>query len=319
MRRHSASTHSVRGSAALAGVLRAAAVLAAAAAVAVGGLAPASAAEPAAESPQGARAYWTSEKIWAAEPDQEEPATQPPPVAALGSADQASSGSGAGVNVTVGRLFFRKPTGDAYCTAAAVNSATRNLIITAAHCVHAGGAGQRYYDDFLFAPGWKNGPSVHGYWTATAVGAPPEWTQSKKWDHDYAFVRLAADNGRQLVDRVGGNAVVGGAGHVVPDAQIWAYPGDAPYTGQVAYRCVVTTTRPFSYAPDARAGCDFNHGASGGPWLKDVLPSGQGYIWAVTSRCESAPGGGGACAGTALFAAPLPPDVYALRDAVGSR
>jgi len=115
---------------------------------------------------------------------------------------------------------------------------------------------------------------------------------------------------------VGGNAVVAGAGHAQAKAQIWGYPVLAPYTGQTAQRCDVSTTRVNSYAPDARAACGFTHGASGGPWLKDVQSSGIGSVWAVTSRCESAPAGGGACAGTALFATPLPQAVYALRDAV---
>ena len=283
--------------------------IALAVALAAGGYVPAAAAEPVID-PQG---YWSAERLRAATPQL--PAapgeTARPGERALG------WGSTTPVNLTVGRLFFRTPTGDTSCTATVVDSATKNLVITAAHCVHPGGPGKAYYGNFLFAPGWKNGPSAHGYWSGTAVGASAEWTQSKKWDHDYAFVRLAPSGGQQIANRLGGNAVTAGAGQVQANAQIWGYPVLAPYTGQTAQRCVVSTTRVNSYAPDARAACAFTHGASGGPWLKSVQSSGVGSVWAVTSRCESAPGGGGACAGTALFAAPLPPAVFALRDAVG--
>ncbi|MEY9854006.1 V8-like Glu-specific endopeptidase [Leifsonia sp. EB41] len=283
-----------------------------AAALTAAGLVPASAAEPVID-PQG---YWSAERLRAAaELPADLPADQVSPAPAGSRA--LSWGSTTTVNHTVGRLFLRTPTGDTSCTATVVNSATKNLVITAGHCVHPGGPGKAYYSNFLFAPGWNNGPSAHGYWSGTAVGASAEWTQSKKWDHDYAFVRLAASGGQQLANRVGGNAVAAGAGHVQANAQIWGYPVLAPYTGQTAQRCDVTTTRVNSYAPDARAACGFTHGASGGPWLKDVQSSGLGTVWAVTSRCESPPAGGSACAGTALFAAPLPPGVFALRDAVG--
>ncbi|MFE4951581.1 trypsin-like serine peptidase [Leifsonia sp. NPDC056665] len=286
------------------------AAIAAAAALTAGSLVPATATEPVID-PKG---YWSAERLRAAAA--ELPVDQGSPVPA--SSRALGWGSATTVNHTVGRLFLRTPTGDTSCTAAVVNSATKNLVITAGHCVHPGGPGHAYYGNFLFAPGWNNGPSAHGYWSGTAVGASAEWTQSKKWDHDYAFVRLAANGGQQLANRVGGNAVAAGAGHVQANVQIWGYPVLAPYTGQDAYRCDVSTTRVNSYAPDARAACGFTHGASGGPWLKDVQSSGLGTVWAVTSRCESPPAGGSACAGTALFAAPLPAAVFALRDAVGA-
>lgn len=289
-------------------LIRGLGAIAAAIALTAGGLVPATAAEPVID-PHG---YWSAERLRAAAA---ELPTEPEAAARAGERSPGTRSAGA-VDATVGRLFFRTPTGDSSCTATVVDSATKNLVITAAHCVHGGGAGAAYYGNFLFAPGWNNGPSAHGYWSGTAVGASAEWTQSKKWDHDYAFVRLAASGGQRIADRVGGNAVAAGAGHVQANARIWGYPALAPYTGQTAQRCEVATTRVNSYAPDARAACPFTHGASGGPWLKDVQASGIGAVWAVTSRCESAPGGGGACAGTALFATPLPPAVFPLRDAV---
>lgn len=283
-------------------------------ALATAGAVPSPAAEPGTD-PLGS---WSEERLRAATPEQH---TRPGSAEALAlDADEASRGAWGTVvtrTATVGRLFFRTPTGDASCTAAVVNSASKNLIITAAHCVHPGGPGKAYYGDFLFAPGWNDGPSAHGYWSGTAALASAEWTQSKRWDHDYAFVRLAANNGEQIVNRVGGNALAAGTGHVVPNTRIWGYPARAPYTGQTAQYCDVTTTRENGYTPDARAACGFTQGSSGGPWLKDVQASGTGYIWAVTSRCESGPGVLDACAGTAIYASPLPAAVFTLRDAVG--
>ena len=280
--------------------------------LAAGGLTPAAAAEPTVD-PSG---YWTAERLRAATPElQADPGRSPGAESAADTARPATRGSTAAANSTVGRLFFRTPSGDASCTASVVNSATKNLIITAGHCVHPGGAGKAYHQNFLFAPGWNGGPSALGYWSGTAARASAEWAQSKKWDHDYAFVRLAPSNGTQIVDRVGGNAVLAGSTHAVADAQIWGYPMQAPYTGKTAQRCDATTTRINSYAHDAVARCDFNDGASGGPWLKDVNASGAGSVWAVTSRCAGSEVTGG-CAGTVLYATPLPQAVYTLRDAV---
>ena len=284
-------------------------------ALAAAGPVPSSAAEPRID-PHG---YWSEERLRAAVPEQH---TQTGAVEDLpqeaDEASRAALGTVVTRTATVGKLFFRTPTGDGSCTAAVVNSASKNLVITAAHCVHPGGPGKAYYGDFLFAPGWNDGPSAHGYWSGTAARASAEWTQSKKWDHDYAFVRLAASNGEQIVSRVGANALAAGTGHVVPNTRIWGYPARAPYTGQTAQHCEVTTTRENSYTPDARAACAFNQGASGGPWLRDVQASGTGSVWAVTSRCESGPGVGDTCAGTAIYASPLPAAVFTLRDAVGS-
>lgn len=305
---------------------------AAAAAVLVGGLAPASATE-ATLDPLG---YWTEAKVRAAavidDPVLEYPDTgsidpggdssdgiadlPPTDVAPEENAGSLRATTSAQLNATVGRLFFRTPSGDASCSAAVVNSASKNLILTAGHCAHQGGAGKSYYGNFLFAPGWHNGPSAHGYWSGTGVAASAEWTQSKKWDHDYAFVRLAANgNGQRIANVVGGHAIATSAGHVHASTHIWGYPARAPYSGNTAYRCETPTVRINSYAPDAKAPCDFTDGASGGPWVKDALASGVGYIWAVTSRCDSGSSGTAPC--SALYATPLPEAARTLRDAVG--
>src|SRR2546422_837644 len=67
----------------------------------------------------------------------------------------------------VGALFSHDIKGDHFCTASAVDSPNRNLIITAAHCVHSGEGGG-YLSDLVFVPGYRNGNAPYGIWKVKA-------------------------------------------------------------------------------------------------------------------------------------------------------
>jgi len=76
--------------------------------------------------------------------------------------------------------------------------------------------------------------------------------------------------------------MVWGNGQNEPNTQIWGWPAEPPYNGEVPYYCDGTT-----YAwggSDAALTCSMNGGASGGPWLKDRIDANLGYVFAVTSR-----------------------------------
>ncbi|MGV9374017.1 hypothetical protein [Micromonospora tulbaghiae] len=99
-----------------------------------------------------ARAYWTAERMAAATPADEVeksagPVTQSPVAErvrrfAEAVAPKDGSGFGAQLNesITVGKIFYTSSTDGLghYCSASVVNSPARNMVFTAAHCVHDG-------------------------------------------------------------------------------------------------------------------------------------------------------------------------------------
>ena len=74
---------------------------------------------------------------------------------------------GALFTMTGGRL------GRHFCTASVIDSPTRDLLVTAAHCV------SRYPDTnpagLAFVPGYVNGSARYGIWTITRIFADSAW------------------------------------------------------------------------------------------------------------------------------------------------
>jgi V8-like Glu-specific endopeptidase len=159
----------------------------------------------------------------------------------------------------VGALFLNGADGDHGCTASVVRSPSRDLLITAAHCVVGNGAG------IQFAPGYHNGKSPYGAWTVQQVYVDPGWVARRDPTQDYAFLRVAPQvRGGTLMevqDVVGGDdlAVRDMAGQRV---QVVGYPvgiDDEPLTcanwvqldhGSLTFDC-------HGFLP----------GTSGAPWL----------------------------------------------------
>ncbi|TFC31365.1 hypothetical protein E3O25_02660 [Cryobacterium sp. TMT1-3] len=210
---------------------------------------------------------------------------------------------------TVGRLFFNTPNGPSSCTASTINNANKNLLITAGHCVHQGGGGA-WYSNFLFAPSYYDGPSAQGYWSWSNARTFNSWMDSSDFTHDQAFIAVYPNNGTQIVDAVGGNGLVTGAGPVQSNVRVWGYPADPPFTGEIPYYCDGNTTA-VAFSSDASFPCGMNGGASGGPWLKDRINVNLGYTWAITSRCETTPGTTD-CALTNLRSTPNTRDVVTM-------
>jgi V8-like Glu-specific endopeptidase len=203
---------------------------------------------------------------------------------------------------TVGRLFFKKSDGRTFtCSAAVVNSPSKQLILTAAHCVHGGRAGD-WHHSFVFHPGYHGGPSALGAWSYSRATTFRGWTDSSSYAYDQAVVQLRPSGGVNIVNRLGGNGVTTGGGPVVKNTRIWGYPASHPFDGKIPYYCDRDTYAWGS--SDAAINCGLNGGASGGPWLRDRGTNNLGYVWAVTSRCVS--DGNGTCTLRTMIAAPNP-------------
>lgn len=172
------------------------------------------------------------------------------------------------VDSTVGALFTmgENGLGDHFCSASVVHSAHRNLVITAAHCLHTGVNGD-YGTNIVFVPGYHDGATPYGIWAADRLTVDPRWIESADPDLDVGFLSVSqAGNPRPIEDVTGGNDLTFGTGFSLP-VTIIGYPNDT----DEPLSCSNSTTKQSTY--QLRLACNgFTQGTSGSPWLIDLDP-----------------------------------------------
>jgi hypothetical protein len=166
----------------------------------------------------GYAGYWTSARMLAATPVRANLSHQPQ--GGLPAVSQPAS-----VTPRVGALFFREPSGNHFCTASAVASPGRDLLITAAHCI-SGGKDGGFRKDIVFVPGYSGGRAPHGVWAVSKLLVAPGWTSASDHALDVGFVVLAPLDGRNIEDVLGANKLAVGTGylHLV---RVTGYPNSA--------------------------------------------------------------------------------------------
>ncbi|WP_243772511.1 trypsin-like serine peptidase [Actinomadura barringtoniae] len=227
-------------------------------------------AEPAVHSVQATaariRAYWTPERRAAA---------------AAGQAGALWTGGGA-VARTTGKVFFTIGGRDFLCSGSTVRSANRDVVVTAGHCVKDGKGA--WADNWIFVPGYRDGDSPYGGYTARRMFTPDQWSEHADGDFDVAMVAVAQADGRHVVDVAGGQRLAFG-GPREAHTHAFGYPASGRWNGKRLAYCDGTP------APDRHAGttgrglrCDLTTGSSGGPWLTGLDPAtGLGTVVSVNS------------------------------------
>ncbi|HEY2055264.1 MAG TPA: hypothetical protein VGH14_15130 [Solirubrobacterales bacterium] len=175
-----------------------------------------------------------------------------------------------------GRLYVRQAGKEGFCSATAIDSPTRQLVLTAGHCVNSGPRNGKpgVWSSYLeFVPGFNLGVAPYG--TFVLAGRPralPEWTDEGNPDFDLgAFLTEPNAEGTALADAVGGGATI------VTDRgrhQRFETFGDPGGTERMR-TCVsgfagedpITATLPGPSTLAVR--CNWAPGASGGGWLID--------------------------------------------------
>jgi len=135
--------------------------------------------------------------------------------AALGTAGPAPAGAAAPVAQpgppisTAGPLFFPSLLGlgptlrlPHYCSGSVVHSASRDLVLTAAHCVFGTGLATE------FAPGFADGATPFGVWTVTRAYVDRRW--------------LTAHDPATTSPYCGSRRATAGASRTSPAASRWA-------------------------------------------------------------------------------------------------
>jgi len=173
-----------------------------------------------------------------------------------------------------GRIFIKIGGMRGYCSGTAIDSPSRQLVLTAGHCVNAGAEarGNRWYRNLLFVPAYTAGRAPLGAFPVKAgkVFAPLQWRHHDNPDFDLgAFLTHPNNRGVNVADAVGGGATIA---LDLPRNQrfvSFGYPGnvkrlqgcDSPYTGDD--RLSFPLPRP----PTLGIRCHWAPGASGGGWL----------------------------------------------------
>jgi hypothetical protein len=175
-----------------------------------------------------------------------------------------------------GRIFLRVGKLEGYCSGTAINSPTRQLVLTAGHCVNSGpqeGGRRAVWSNYLaFVPAYTSGLAPFGVFVARPdkVFAPKQWTKTANPDFDLgAFLTRPNEEGVNLADAVGGGATIV---QDLPRAQqffSFGYPGKVEQMQgcQSPYRGDDKLTFPFPGPPTMRIDCRWAPGASGGGWL----------------------------------------------------
>jgi hypothetical protein len=173
-----------------------------------------------------------------------------------------------------GRLFVRQGGEEGFCSATAIDSPTRRLVLTAGHCVNSGprdgkpGAWSTYLE---FVPGFNLGVAPFGAFTLSGKPqALPGWTKDGNPDYDIgAFLTEPNAEGVALADAVGGGATIVTDQSRHQRFETFGYPGGT----ERMRTCVsgfagsdpITATLPGPSTLGVR--CDWAPGASGGGWL----------------------------------------------------
>lgn len=191
-------------------------------------------------------------------------------------------------NLQIGKLFFDTKPGPgvsrSHCTATAVSSENRSLVVTAGHCVYDPSSGA-WFEDLRFCPGYERGCHL-GVWHARQMYTTNGWFHAEDWRDDMAAVLVHPNSRGNLVDVVGGQGVTFNE-NVGLDRHAFGYP--AADSRWPAYRyngedLIYCGGRDQYSAGIMVIGCTMTGGASGGPWISGFDSTGLGYVNGINSN-----------------------------------
>ena len=218
--------------------------------------------------------YWTPARMRSAQPLDHSLPTLPDPFAHASFAPVPTPTT---PPFTVnGRLFVKQGRAKGFCSATAINSPTRRLVLTAGHCVNSGPRGFRgrgVWSHFVeFVPAFTAGTAPFGAFAArrNEIYAPRQWVKSGNPNFDVGAALTSANaEGLNVADAVGGGATIVVDVGRRQQFQTFGYPGkstamqgcESPYVGDDPL------TSRIPGPPTLAIRCHWAPGASGGGWL----------------------------------------------------
>lgn len=197
-----------------------------------------------------------------------------------------------------GKVFFRSGGQGYSCSGTLIDSAGRNVVATAGHCVYDREVG-RFVEDLTFVPAWNGnapdsaGKNPFGRWAARKIVTSSEYRLTGQLGSDIGFFTVEGEPSRGL----GGRKLIFGLDAVGRQVTILGYPAEPSslFDGREMQGCqsqVVGRDNGnerqliFPAALWARP-CSMGSGSSGGGWITS-----NGFLASVVSYgyCPGVPG-----------------------------
>lgn len=218
--------------------------------------------------------YWTAARMSATPPLGDAAAN---PITALASFAQVAEPTIPPFAVN-GRLFVRQGKNQGFCSATAIDTPSRKLVLTAGHCINTGPTGPNGHSVWSslleFVPAYSGTTAPFGAFIAhrKSVFALKQWVKFGNPNFDIgALVVDPNAEGVDVADAVGGGATIASDLSRRQEFETFGYPGqtrrmqscDSPYAGDdiLTYR--------IPGPPTMAVHCHWLPGASGGGWLID--------------------------------------------------
>ena len=176
-----------------------------------------------------------------------------------------------------GKLFVTIGAANASCSATVVNSRSRNLLLTAGHCVVEpgfNGAEPVWATNVLFVPGFRNGAAPFGAYPAVSLSAPQRWAREPLIELDVGAVNVVPGPTGQIQDVLGARGVSFNKPTSFYSNKtrfgVFGYPGEpaAFYDAGRLIRCDAPFVRFEKFIGSPQVGpCNMKQGASGGGWV----------------------------------------------------
>ncbi|MDT0304629.1 trypsin-like serine peptidase [Streptomonospora wellingtoniae] len=236
-------------------------------------------------------AYWTRQRMAEATPLAPYPNDLADgPLPSTGDAQhQAAGGSSTGkpwrgggrVARTTGKVFLTFDGRDSTCTASVVSADNRDTVITAGHCLKDGTG--PWAANWAFVPGYDDGDSPHGRYTARQMFVAPQWADGADDSYDFGMAVLNRSDGAHVQDQVGAQPIAFGVEPTDPTFS-FGYPATGRYQGRRLHYCSGSTVDDEGGTTAKGMACRMTQGSSGGPWFDRFdEESGKGTLVSVTS------------------------------------
>jgi V8-like Glu-specific endopeptidase len=174
-----------------------------------------------------------------------------------------------------GRIFVRQGGQAGFCSGTAINSPSRQLVLTAGHCVNSGpvdGTEFSFWSQYMeFVPAYNGGQAPFGAFVAQRgeIYALTPWVRRGNPNLDMgAFLVYPNAAAQNLADAVGGVGIAFDLSRK-QQFQTFGYPGRIGYLQQCDSPFVGNDRNTYRLGgkPTMSIRCHWNPGASGGGWL----------------------------------------------------
>src|SRR6202012_431251 len=149
------------------------------------------------------------------------------------------------------------------CTGSVLHSAAGNLVLTAAHCLSAGG-------QLRFVPGFASNAAPDDMWSMDALYLDPRWLANKDPLADYAIARVSRAAGGSVEALVGSALTLGTSPARGTQVTVVAYPAGV---GGLPIGCHVNTGLSDGGYPELPC-AGLADGTSGAPWISGSTVTG---------------------------------------------